>query len=347
MLARDISAINDLYRTNGFSKVQVTSEVKDRLNDDPEKMAVVIHIAEGPQSIVNSLAIKGNASIPEAEIKEMLSIIDGQPFSEVNVAQDRDLILNYYFNRGFPSVQMQAFYDPTEKDPNRVNVRYEIEEGQRVYVDRVLVAGLEHTRPYIVDRDITLKPNDPLNQLSMLDTQRHLYDLGIFNQVDMAVQNPDGSAGHKNLLFQLSEAKRYTFRYGFGIEIGTGVNAAQGTTPQGQTGVSPRVSFDVTRTNLRGKDESIIFKSSVGALQQRVLLTFDSPRFFDLPNWKWTVSGFYDNTRDVPRLHRSDWNSRRNWNRSPARRSRCCTASAIGESGPATSRQTSTPTRSR
>jgi outer membrane protein assembly complex protein YaeT len=299
LLSRDLGAITDLYRTNGFSKVQVTSEVKDRLNDDPEKMAVVIHIAEGPQSIVNSLAIRGNASIPETEIKEMLSIIDGQPFSEVNVAQDRDLILNYYFNRGFPSVQMQAFYDPTEKDPNRVDVRYEIQEGQRVYVDRVLVAGLEHTRPYIVDRDITLKPNDPLNQLSMMETQRHLYDLGIFTQVDMAVQNPDGSAEHKNLLFQLSEAKRYTFRYGFGIEIGTGVNAAQGTTPQGQTGVSPRVSFDVTRTNFRGKDESIIFKSSVGALQQRVLLTFDSPRFFDLPHWKWTVSGFYDNTRDV------------------------------------------------
>jgi outer membrane protein insertion porin family len=299
LLARDISAVNELYRTNGFSKVQVTSEVKDRLNDDPERMAVVIHIAEGPQSIVSSLKIEGNASIPEAEIKDLLSIIDGQPFSDVNVAQDRDLILNYYFNRGFPSVQMQAFYEPTENDSNRVNVRYKIEEGQRVYVDRVLVSGLEHTRPSIVDRDISLKPNDPLNQLSMLDSQRRLYDLGIFNQVDMAVQNPDGSAEHKNLQFELTEAKRYTFKYGFGVEIGTGVNSAQGTSPQGQTGASPRVSFDVTRTNFRGKDDSIIFKSSVGALQQRVLLTFDSPRFFDLPKWKWTVSGFYDNTRDV------------------------------------------------
>jgi outer membrane protein insertion porin family len=299
LLARDISAVNELYRTNGFSKVQVTSEVKDRLNDDPERMAVVIHIAEGPQSIVSSLKIEGNASIPEAEIKDLLSIIDGQPFSDVNVAQDRDLILNYYFNRGFPSVQMQAFYEPTENDSNRVNVRYLIEEGQRVYVDRVLVSGLEHTRPSIVDRDISLKPNDPLNQLSMLDSQRRLYDLGIFNQVDMAVQNPDGSAEHKNLQFELTEAKRYTFKYGFGVEIGTGVNSAQGTSPQGQTGASPRVSFDVTRTNFRGKDDSIIFKSSVGALQQRVLLTFDSPRFFDLPKWKWTVSGFYDNTRDV------------------------------------------------
>jgi outer membrane protein insertion porin family len=299
LLARDLSAITELYRTNGFSKAQVTAEVKDRLNDDPERMGIVLHIVEGDQLIVKSLAVQGNSTIPESEIKDLLSIIEGQPFSEVNVAQDRDLILNYYFNRGFPAVQMQASYQPSADDPTRVDVRYEIEEGQRVYVDRVLVSGLEHTRPSIVDRDISLEPNDPLNQLSMLDSQRRLYDLGVFNQVDMAVQNPDGSAEHKNLLFDLKEARRYTFKYGFGIEIGTGVNAAQGTTPQGQTGVSPRVSFDVTRLNFRGKDESIIFKSSLGALQQRALLTFDSPRFFDLPNWKWTVSGFYDNTRDV------------------------------------------------
>ena len=41
----------------------------------------------------------------------MLSIIDGQPFSDVNVAQDRDLILNYYFNRGFPDVKLEATID--------------------------------------------------------------------------------------------------------------------------------------------------------------------------------------------------------------------------------------------
>jgi outer membrane protein assembly complex protein YaeT len=299
LLTRDVNSIADLYRTNGFSKVQVRAEVKDRLMDDPERMGVIFHIVEGPQLIVHSLTISGNKAIPQNQIKEMLSIIDGQPFSELNVAQDRDLILNYYFNRGFPSVQMRPFYEPSKDAPARIDVRYEIDEGPRVYVDRIFVSGLENTRPYIVDRDISIKPKDPLNQLSMLDSQRRLYDLGIFNQVDMAVQNPDGTAENKNLLFEVKEAKRYTFNYGFGVEIGTGVNAAQGTTPQGETGISPRVSFDVTRLNFRGKDESIIFKSSLGALQQRVLLTFDSPRFFDIANLKWTVSAFYDNTRNV------------------------------------------------
>lgn len=299
LLARDVNSISDLYRTNGFSKVQVKGQVKDNLTNDPERMAVVFHIDEGPQLLVNSLAITGNKTVPESELKDLLSIIQGQPFSEVNVAQDRDLILNYYLNRGFPSVQLQPDYETSKDDPNRMDVRYEITEGPQVFVDQVFVSGLEHTRPSIVARDVSISPGDPLNQKSMLESQQHLYDLGIFNQVDMGVQNPEGTAERKNLLFEVKEAKRYTFKYGFGVEIGSGVNSAQGTSPQGQTGVSPRVSFDVTRLNFRGKDESIIFKSSLGNLQQRVLLTFDSPRFFDLPNLKWTVSTFYDNTRDV------------------------------------------------
>ena len=299
LLAHDLNSIRALYQTNGFTKVQVDGKVQDKVENDPERMRVLVKISEGPQVIVQSLKIEGNRTLNSAELRDLVSTIEGQPFSEVNVSQDRDSIINYYFNRGFPDVQMQATYEPSQENPDKMNVTYSIKEGQRAFVDEVIVSGLEHTRSYVVNREIQSKPKDPLSQAAMLDTQRRLYDLGIFNEVDMAVQNPDGEAERKNLLFEIKEAKRYTFNYGFGLEFGTGVNQGQGTSPQGETGVSPRVSFDVTRINFRGRDQSIIFKSRLGNLQQLVLLSFDSPRFFDLQSWKWTVSGFYDNTRNV------------------------------------------------
>ena len=299
LLARDVASIQALYQTNGFTKVAVDGKVRDNVGDNAERMLVHVKIIEGPQILVQSLNIQGNSTLPTQELRDLASTIEGQPFSEVNIDQDRDSILSHYFNRGFPDVQMQASYEPANDDPNKMVVTYTIREGQRVFVDDILVSGLENTKSYVVNREIQSKPKDPLSQAAMLDSQRRLYDLGIFNEVDMAVQNPDGEAEHKSLLYQIKEAKRYTFNYGFGLEIGTGVNQAQGTSPQGQTGVSPSVSFDVTRINFRGRDQSIIFKSRLGNLQKRLLLTFDSPRFFDLPSWKWTVSGFYDDTRDV------------------------------------------------
>ena len=72
----------------------------------------------------------------------------------------------------------------------------------------------------------------------MVDSQRRLYNLGLFNEVDMAVQNPDGQEPSKDVLFNLQEAKRWTFRYGGGIEFATG-NIPTTNNPTGKTGVSP------------------------------------------------------------------------------------------------------------
>ena len=75
----------------------------------------------------------------------------------------------------------------------------------------------------------------------MVDSQRRLYDLGLFNEVDMAVQNPDGLEPFKDVLFNLQEARRWTFRYGGGIEFATG-NIPTTSNPQGKTGISPERS---------------------------------------------------------------------------------------------------------
>ena len=95
------------------------------------------------------------------------------------------------------------------------------------------------------------------------------------------------------MLVNVTEAPRYTFNYGFGFEVQTG---QPGNGAQGQTGVSPRVSFDVTRLNFRGLNHTIVFKSNLGALQQRVLLSYEAPRWLDSEKLRLSVTTFYDNT---------------------------------------------------
>lgn len=299
LLSRDIQSIISLYQENGFQNVKVTSEVQDDFRNEKGQMRVVIRIEEGPQTQVNTVVLRGNERVPEEVLLGLINNIPGQPFSDLNTATDRESILNHYFNLGFSDVEIESAATPHADDTTRMDVVYTIKEGPQVFVDDIVIGGLENTRRHIVNRELELKPGDPLSQQSMLESQRKLYELGIFNEVNMAVQNPEGQATQKKTLYQFAEAKRYTFNYGFGIEIATGADPGQGTSPQGKTGVSPRVSFDVTRINFRGRDQSLIFKSRVGRLQQRVLLSFDSPRWLDLRNWRWTITGFFDNSRDV------------------------------------------------
>ncbi len=135
-----------------------------------------------------------------------------------------------------------------------MDVVYKITEGERVYVEKWSFRDWCTRGQSVVDRRFSIREGDPLDQAKMVETQSRLYDLGIFNEVNMAVQDPDGQIDHKNLLYQIQEARRYTFQYGGGIEFSTGNQP--GSNPQGNTGVSPTVSFNATRIIFRGRDES-------------------------------------------------------------------------------------------
>jgi outer membrane protein insertion porin family len=147
---------------------------------------------------------------------------------------------------------------------------------------------------------------DPLSQADLLDTQTKLYDLGIFNEVDTAVQNPEGTDPQKNVLVQVLEAKRYTFTYDVGLEFQTGQPAGS-SEPQGSTGVSPRVGFDVTRLNLGGRNQTVTFQSHVGRLQQRGLISYTIPKLFDNDKFKLIFTIFYDNSLDVATFTSQRW----------------------------------------
>ena len=299
ILANDLQAIKNLYLANGYESVKVSSEVQDDFDDARGDMKIVVKVDEGPLVLVGHLEIRGAHAVSEAEIRSLINTQAGQPFSEATVADDREVVLNDYFNRGFPSVQLDSSATYADEAHTRMDVVYDLHEGEQEYVNRVLVSGVEHTKPHIVNRAVVIREGAPLSQEKMLQTQRNMYDLGIFNEVQTAIENPEGDEKEKDVLFQIKEAKRWTINYGLGMEIGTGLNTSQGGSPQGETGVSPRVILEVTRINFRGRDQSLIFKSHFGTLEKRASMSFDQPRWFDLPNWRLTLTALYDNTRDV------------------------------------------------
>ncbi|HXM22879.1 MAG TPA: POTRA domain-containing protein [Terriglobales bacterium] len=300
LLSGDIHGIEDLYRANGFQQIKITGNVIDDYEGRENDLALEISVDEGPQTLVGAFHMEGNQAFSEEQLAAHINTAGGQPFSEFNIAQDRDNLLNYYFNHGFPQASFEAAAKPMPGEPNRMDVTFKIREGDRVFVDKVFVSGLNFTKPFVVQRELQVKSDDPLSQIDMLQTQQRLYDLSIFSQVGTAVQNPNGAEPKKNILVEVEEAKRYTFSYGVGLEFQTGQPSAVGTNQaKGQTGVSPRVSLGVTRLNFRGRNHTITFKADVGSLQQRGLLSYIAPRWFNSPDWKLSFTAFYDNTLDV------------------------------------------------
>jgi outer membrane protein assembly complex protein YaeT len=323
LVLADVNALQGVYQSNGFSQVKVTPETSTPetvVADNPPPggtragiaqtapLQVTYHIVEGPQLRVGTLAIEGNGHIATATLTALIDTTPGQMLSPRNLIGDHDAIVTAYYGRGFDQATVTITQQPERSDSNKVDIVFQVDEGEQIFVRDILLTGLEFTRPQTVARAITIHTGSPLNQTALTDTQRNLYDFALFNEVNAAVENPDGASTRKTILLQAVEARRWTFTYGFGFEAQTGQpqNNCAGATaggvacnPNGKTGVSPRGLADITRNDLFGREQSISLRGTYGLLEQSVGLQYQVPHLEGNPNIAFTFSGGYANSLDV------------------------------------------------
>jgi outer membrane protein insertion porin family len=312
LVASDVSSIQALYRANGFLDVKVTSAVKDidkgRDGKDLKQaqLDVSFTIVEGTQDKFGAVALNGVDGSRLEKVKSLLSSQTGQPFSFLTLSGDRDAVFSYYLSQGFDHARVNIAQETQKTTGGQINVSLNVDEGQSVTIDQVLLSGDLRTKPPLVNKQLEVHAGEPLNQAALLETQRNLYNLALFNEVNVAVQDPDGVAPYKNVLVQLDEAKRWDVTYGFGFEAQSGTPGVvpgerRGTTAaqNGKAGASPRVSLDVSRINLRGSQDSITLHTSYGLLEELALLSYNSPTLFNKKQLTGTLTGGYSNVQDV------------------------------------------------
>jgi outer membrane protein assembly complex protein YaeT len=324
LVAADVNTLQTLYQNNGFSKARITPDtsagaVKTGVpSDGPSSLggkvgktaplAIVYRIDEGKQQRVGSVRLEGNEHADAARLALLMNTVAGQQLSPRNLAGDRDALLIDYMSRGFDQVRVEVSQQVEPADPNKVDVVFHIIEGRQLFVRKVLLTGLHYTRPVTVAKAITLHPGDPLNETALMETQRNLYDFALFNEIDTAIENPTGGEVNKTVLLQVVEARRWALTYGAGFEAQTGtpqyncggiIASGASCSPNGKTGVSPRVLADITRNNLNGREQSISLRGTYGLLEQKINLLFQNPHFEGNRNFGLTLSSGYANSLDV------------------------------------------------
>ncbi|MDE3105596.1 MAG: BamA/TamA family outer membrane protein [Acidobacteriota bacterium] len=316
----DVSSIQALYRSNGFDEAKVTTRVEDvdvvrgkTLKEAQIRVSYLIE--EGPQKLFGKVMLNGVAQERRQELEASLNARPGQPFSLSTLVGDRDALLGYYVSHGFDQARVEVEQHSSPDDATRTDVALDVTEGPQVFVRDVLVSGRERVRYGVVNRQLLVHHGDPLDQAALLETQRNLYSLALFNDVIAKVQNPNGDAPQKNVVLQLTEAKRWDVTYGFGLEAQTGTPTS-GTISEasriqlglpptaqysqnGKAGVSPRVSLDVTRINLRGTEDLLTLHTTYGLLEKVATLTLQNPHIHGWKGLTGAVSGGYSNIQDI------------------------------------------------
>jgi outer membrane protein insertion porin family len=219
----------------------------------------------------------GAITIAEAALREPMVTVPGRPYSEGDVAADRDRIDLEYRNRGFEGVVVNpevSFVD----DGTRADVRFVISEGPQVFVDHVIIVGNRRTSTSTITREILLKPGEPLGYSARIQTQQRLVALGLFRRV-VVEELRHGGEGRRDVIIRVEEAPPTTLGYGGGVEGGTRLR------PTGESGqaeerfeVAPRGFFEIGRRNLWGKNRAVNLFTRVSLRSRDIVLSEDGVR---------------------------------------------------------------------
>jgi outer membrane protein insertion porin family len=297
---RDEETIADLYQSNGFRDVKVTSTVETNYEGKENDLSVRFVINPGKQWLVSKLQIEGATRLDLTPIKGLLASAEGQPYTEINVSSDRSRITEYYLSHGFPSAAFRYAAVPNAEN-STVDLTYRIREGPQEFVRQVILSGLYRTRPSLVQKRIDIQEGEPLSTVKINEIARGLNDLGVFANVNTAVQNAEGNTNYKNVLYDFDEAARYSLRVGFGLYVGqfgrpSGSNVSNSA---GAKGLSPIVVFEVNRQNFLGRGQTVSLQARYSTLEQRESLSYIVPRFLGSFNRTVTFSLLYNTTQDV------------------------------------------------
>ncbi|HEX9944453.1 MAG TPA: BamA/TamA family outer membrane protein [Thermoanaerobaculia bacterium] len=273
-LDQDVENLQGYYALQGYAKAEVGPPQVEKQGQD---LRLVIPIREGPRQRVVNLRFEGIEHLDLGELRANLPLKEGGGFHPVLLENSLDAIRSEYAVRGYTQAQVSAHQD-WNPDHTLVDVTLQALEGPQQVVDRVIVRGNERTTGEVIRRTLDLDRGEPISDVKLLETERSLYQLGIFSRVDVGLVRAGLETTERDVLVRVEEGKPRTLTYGIGWDSEERVRGLLG----------------FTHNNVAGRAYSLRSDLRWSQRDQRFRFTFNQPYLGEQPI-SLTSSVFYEN----------------------------------------------------
>jgi outer membrane protein insertion porin family len=261
---RDAEALKRALEERGYAGTRADVDASGQ----GAARVVVFRMRPGVRTTLASIDVVTPVAVPGAATED-LGLRAGDPYRVGEVARARAALVAAYHDGGYPQVNVSIETRPIG-DGGAVALVYRVDPAGRAQIERILVAGLQHTREEVVRRELLIREGDPLRWDRVLESHRRLSALGLFRGVSVYELDPDESE-RRSIVFAVEEGARTTFT--------GGVGAAGVSDRLRSSDVNPtlRASFEVTRRNLGGLDRDISLFARYSFRGSRLLATYREP----------------------------------------------------------------------
>ena len=259
-LEADQEALRRFYMSHGYADFQVLS-VDQSFDADRGRYVLIFTIEEGPRYKFGEVNI--DSSVPGIEGSSLMRYVKtrrGRVFNSILVERTIEDITIALSSQGYSFVQVRPRGDRDYAN-NTINITYLIDEGPRVYIERIDIAGNTKTRDYVIRREFSVSEGDPYNRVLIDQAENRLRDLGYFKTVQITTE--PGSGPDRVVVNVYVEDDR-TGEFSIGV----------GVTTEGLIG---EVSLD--EKNFLGRGQHLRITVGYGTDQSNYAISFTDPYF--------------------------------------------------------------------
>ncbi|MBQ4875366.1 MAG: outer membrane protein assembly factor BamA [Rickettsiaceae bacterium H1] len=256
----DGSVLRNFYFSRGFLNFKIESIIPEF---DGNAVYLTFIVDEGKKYTVKSNNITTNIEgLNTDSIQNIIQTNEGDVFNINKVNRSISEITSFLHDNGYYFANITPDY---KTEDNTVVINYKINEGKKVYVNRINIEGNDHTLDHVIRRELKISEGDPYNLTLVNRSKQNLLRLGFFNDVEITTskENPN----QVNLTVTVKERSTGSANIGGGISSESGLVG----------------NINVHENNLLGTGNFLSFSLEKGSSTFSSSINFTKPYIFNYP----------------------------------------------------------------
>jgi outer membrane protein insertion porin family len=262
-LTVDKEQLRKFYLTEGYADFRVISAVAE-LSPDQEAFFITFTVEEGERYKLGKVDVQTTLKdLDPLTLQSDLTTHEGDWYNASKVEETVQALSDRVGSLGYAFVDVRPRIDRDEKN-HVLTLTYDIQEGPKVYVERIDISGNVRTQDKVIRREFRLAEGDAFSTSKLKRTEQRLKNLDFFESVD--IQTVPSDSPDKTII-KVKVKEQSTGELSFGAGFSTSVG------PLGNIGFRER--------NLLGKGQDLRANLTISGKRSAVDVSFTDPYFLD------------------------------------------------------------------
>ena len=260
-LEYDRDLLRQFYTNEGYADFRVTSAVAE-LTPDQEDFYITFTIDEGTQYDFGELKVEtALEKISSEGLTRILPIKSGSLYRSQSIEDAIDSITFAAGTAGYANVDVRPRVERNPEDQT-IDITFVVDEGPRVYIERLDIVGNTQTLDHVVRREMRLAEGDAFNRILLDQSRNDIRRLGFFKEVTIT-EEPGSALDKTRVRVEVEEQPTGELAFSAGFSSAD----------------SFLFSVSASQRNWRGRGQSLSARIQTTRFENDFSFQFTEPKF--------------------------------------------------------------------